>query len=121
GSSSGAAASVAFGLAPAAIGSDTGGPVRLPAAWNDLVGLRTTPGRLSLPGVVPLAERFDTVVALSRSVEGCAVLVSAMEGVRVPDLAGADLTGKRFLMLETVALDDLRDAPARGFEAAVAL
>ncbi|MDO9524253.1 MAG: amidase family protein [Gemmobacter sp.] len=121
GSSSGAAASVAFGLAPAAIGSDTGGSVRLPAAWNDLVGLKTTPGRLSLTGVVPLAERFDTVGPLCRSVEDCALLVSAMEGVRVPDLAGADLTGKRFLMLETVALDDLRDAPARGFEAAVAL
>ncbi len=47
GSSSGAAASVAFGLAPAGIGSDTGGSVRIPAVWNDLVGLKTTIGRLS--------------------------------------------------------------------------
>ena len=54
GSSSGAAASVAFGLAPAAIGSDTGGSVRIPAAWNDLVGLKTTAGSLSLAGTVPL-------------------------------------------------------------------
>ncbi|HBM39062.1 MAG TPA: amidase, partial [Sulfitobacter sp.] len=52
-SSSGAAASVAFGLAAAAIGSDTGGSVRVPAAWNDLVGLKTTSGRVSLEGTVP--------------------------------------------------------------------
>ncbi|MGB8813574.1 MAG: amidase, partial [Paracoccaceae bacterium] len=52
GSSSGAATSVAFGLAPAGIGSDTGGSVRIPAAWNDLVGLKTTHGRVSLKGVV---------------------------------------------------------------------
>ena len=54
GSSSGAAASVAFGLAAAAIGSDTAGSVRVPAAWNDLVGLKTTHGALPLDGVVPL-------------------------------------------------------------------
>ena len=60
GSSSGAAASVAFGLAAAGIGSDTGGSVRIPAVWNDLVGLKTTSGRLTLEGVVPLALKFDT-------------------------------------------------------------
>ena len=59
GSSSGAAASVAFGLAAAGIGSDTGGSVRVPSAWNDLVGLKTTHGRLPLEGVVPLCLTFD--------------------------------------------------------------
>ncbi|WP_444667875.1 amidase [Cereibacter changlensis] len=119
GSSSGAAASVAFGLAAAGIGSDTGGSVRIPSAWNDLVGLKTTPGRLSLEGVVPLAETFDTVGPLARSVEDCALLLAALEGARAPDLRGASLQGQRFLVLETVALDDLRDAPARGFDDAV--
>ena len=89
GSSSGAAASVAFGLAPAAIGSDTGGSVRIPAAWNDLVGLKTTSGRLSLRGVVPLCERFDTVGPIARSVEDCALLLAALEGGKAADLAGA--------------------------------
>ena len=65
GSSSGAATSVAFGLAAGAIGSDTGGSVRIPAAWNDLVGLKTTSGRVSLEGVVPLCLRFDTVGPLA--------------------------------------------------------
>ena len=119
GSSSGAAASVAFGLAPAAIGSDTGGSVRIPAAWNDLVGLKTTAGRISLRGVVPLCERFDTVGPIARSVEDCALLLAALEGGKTADLAGASLAGTRLLLLETVALDDIRDAPAKGFDQAI--
>jgi aspartyl-tRNA(Asn)/glutamyl-tRNA(Gln) amidotransferase subunit A len=120
GSSSGAAASVAFGLAPAGIGSDTGGSVRIPAAWNDLVGLKTTTGRLPLTGVVPLCETFDTVGPLARSVEDCAHLLAAMENRRAPDLEGTGLSGTRLMVLETVALDDLRERPARGFDDALA-
>jgi aspartyl-tRNA(Asn)/glutamyl-tRNA(Gln) amidotransferase subunit A len=119
GSSSGAAASVAFGLAAAGIGSDTGGSVRIPAAWNDLVGLKTTSGLLSLDGVVPLCARFDTVGPLTRSVEDAAQLLAALSGTRAPDLTGADLSGRRFLICQTVALDDLDDAPAQAFEKAI--
>ena len=119
GSSSGAAASVAFGLAPAGIGSDTGGSVRIPAAWNDLVGLKTTTGRLPLTGVVPLCETFDTVGPLARSVEDCAHLLAAMENRRAPDLEGTSLSGTRMMVLETVALDDLLERPARGFDDAL--
>ena len=121
GSSSGAAASVAFGLAAAAIGSDTGGSVRVPAAWNDLVGLKTTSGRLSLEGVVPLAPKFDTVGPLCRSVEDAALLLAALEGEKPADLQGADVEGMRFAVLKTIAMQDLRDAPKDAFEAAVAL
>lgn len=120
GSSSGAAASVAFGLAPAAIGSDTGGSVRIPAAWNDLVGLKTTAGSLPLAGTVPLCEAFDTIGPLAHSVEDCAHLLAALQGTRAADLGGADLTGARLAVLETVALDDLRDRPGKGFDDAVA-
>lgn len=120
GSSSGAAASVAFGLAPAAIGSDTGGSVRVPAAWNDLVGLKTTHGRLSLEGVVPLCLQFDTVGPLCRSVEDAALLLAAMEGRAGPDLRGASLRGVRFGVLQTVAMEGVRDAPAAAFASAVA-
>ncbi len=116
GSSSGAAASVAHGLAPAAIGSDTGGSVRIPAAWNDLVGLKTTAGRLSLRGTVPLCERFDTVGPLATSVEDCAELFAVLQGGKPADLTGASLAGARLMVLETVALDDLRDGPAKGFD-----
>lgn len=119
GSSSGAATSVAFGLAPAGIGSDTGGSVRVPPAWNDLVGLKTTAGRLSLEGVVPLAPSFDTVGPICRTVEDAARLLAALEGGKVADLAGADLRGQRFLVLEDPALEMVRDSPRQGFEDAV--
>jgi aspartyl-tRNA(Asn)/glutamyl-tRNA(Gln) amidotransferase subunit A len=120
GSSSGSAASVAFGLAAASVGSDTGGSVRIPAAWNDLVGFKTTHGRLTLEGVVPLALRFDTIGPLCRSVEDAALLTAALEGAKASDLRGASLTGRRFAVLETVMLDDGRDAPLAAFERAVA-
>ena len=86
GSSSGAATSVSFGLAAAGIGSDTGGSVRIPAAWNDLVGFKTTAGKLSLDGVVPLCSRFDTVGPLTKSVEDAARLFGVMSGreIRLP-------------------------------------
>jgi aspartyl-tRNA(Asn)/glutamyl-tRNA(Gln) amidotransferase subunit A len=120
GSSSGAAASVAFGLAPAAIGSDTGGSVRIPAAWNDLVGLKTSVGCLPIRGAAPLCERFDTIGPLAHSVEDCAHLLAAMGGEPVADLGGTDLSGMRLAVLDTVALDDVRDRPGKGFDDAVA-
>lgn len=119
GSSSGAAVSVAMGLAAAAVGSDTGGSVRVPAAWNDLVGLKTGHGRISTKGVVALCPRFDTIGPLARSVEDCALVLAAIEGRVVPDLRGADLRGARLLVLEGVAFDAAREAPVRGFEDAV--
>ena len=118
GSSSGAAASVAFGLAPLGIGSDTGGSVRVPAAWNDLVGLKTTSGRISIEGVVPLCPKFDTIGPLTRTVEDAALMLAAMEGTDPMDRRGATLAGARIAVLETVAQDDLREAPGKALEIA---
>lgn len=119
GSSSGAAASVAFGLAPAAVGSDTGGSVRIPAAWNDLVGLKTSHGLLPLTGTVPLSERFDTVGFLARSLEDCALALAACEGRPPMDLTAPPLAGLRIGVLEGAAMEGLREAPAQGFDAAI--
>jgi aspartyl-tRNA(Asn)/glutamyl-tRNA(Gln) amidotransferase subunit A len=119
GSSSGAAASVAFGLAPAAVGSDTGGSIRLPAAWSDLVGYKPTHGTLPLDGVVPLCASFDTVGPLCRSVGDAALVTAALGGWKPVDLAGATLQGVRFLILDTVVGEDVDEAPARGFAQAV--
>jgi aspartyl-tRNA(Asn)/glutamyl-tRNA(Gln) amidotransferase subunit A len=119
GSSSGAGASVAFGLAAAGIGSDTGGSVRIPSAWNDLVGLKTTHGRLSLDGVVPLCLTFDTVGPLCRSVEDANLLLAALEGGKPADLTGGSLDGVRLMVLDTIAPDDVRDAPRAAFQSAV--
>ncbi|WP_171132238.1 amidase [Ruegeria sp. HKCCA5014] len=120
GSSSGAGASVAWGLAACGIGSDTGGSVRIPSAWNDLVGLKTTAGRLSLEGIVPLCLRFDTVGPLARSVEDAAHMLAALEGGTPADLRSATLKGRRFADLQNVAKDDLRTAPGQAYENALA-
>lgn len=120
GSSSGAATSVAFGLAAAGIGSDTGGSVRIPSVWNDLVGLKTRHGRLSLEGVVPLCARFDTVGPLCRSVEDAALLLAILENGKAADLSGATLKGTRFAILQTSAFDGIEDGPRAAFESAVA-
>ncbi|MDX8355105.1 amidase [Cognatiyoonia sp. IB215182] len=119
GSSSGAGASVAFGLAAAAIGSDTGGSVRIPSAWNDLVGLKTTHGKLSLEGVVPLCLTFDTVGPLCRSVEDANLLMAALGGEKPVDLTEARLDGLRLMVLDTIVPEDVRDAPRTAFDAAV--
>ena len=119
GSSSGAATSVAFGLAAAAIGSDTGGSVRIPAAWNDLVGLKTTHGRVSVTGSIALCETFDTVGPLCRSVEDAALVLAAIEDRPATDLAGSSMEGMRFAILNTIVMDDLRAAPRAAFQSAV--
>ncbi|MDU8943798.1 amidase [Ovoidimarina sediminis] len=118
GSSSGAATSVAFGLAAAGIGSDTGGSVRVPSAWNDLVGLKTAHGDLSLEGVVPLCPKFDTVGPLCRSVEDAGLLFSALGGGAATDLGGASLKGARFLSLLN-GMEDTEGTPLAAFQSAV--
>lgn len=120
GSSSGAATSVAFGLAAGAIGSDTGGSVRVPACWNDLVGLKTTHGTLPMEGVVPLCPKFDTLGPLAQTVEDAALLWSVLADAPAPDLRGARLEGVRLLALETTAMDDLEGGVAEGHARAVA-
>jgi len=118
GSSSGAATSVAYGLAAAGIGSDTGGSVRLPSAWNDLVGFKPTHGALSLKGVVPLAASFDTVGPLCRTVEDCAEIFAVMGNTAAPDLREASLEGTRLLVLIPYSID-VREAPGSAFHSAV--
>jgi aspartyl-tRNA(Asn)/glutamyl-tRNA(Gln) amidotransferase subunit A len=80
GSSSGSGVAVAAGLAPWAIGTDTGGSVRLPASWCGLSGLKTTIGRVSTYGILPLAPTLDTPGPMARSVEDAALLFSVMQG-----------------------------------------
>jgi aspartyl-tRNA(Asn)/glutamyl-tRNA(Gln) amidotransferase subunit A len=80
GSSSGSAVAVAAGLAPAAIGSDTGGSIRIPAALCGLTGLKPTYGLVSLHGTVPLSSTLDSLGPLARSADDAALLVAAMAG-----------------------------------------
>ena len=85
GSSCGSGVAVAAGLTAAAIGTDTGGSVRLPASFCGIVGLKTTVGRISTWGVLPLSETLDTVGPMTRSVEDAALLFAAMQGADPKD------------------------------------
>jgi aspartyl-tRNA(Asn)/glutamyl-tRNA(Gln) amidotransferase subunit A len=78
GSSSGTGVAVAARLTPAGIGSDTGGSVRIPCAFNGLVGLKVTFGRISLHGTMLLAWSLDSIGPMARSVEDCALLLNAL-------------------------------------------
>jgi len=78
GSSSGAGVAVAARLAPAGIGSDTGGSVRIPSAFNGLVGLKVTFGRIGLSGTLLLSWTLDSIGPMARSVEDCALLLNAL-------------------------------------------
>jgi aspartyl-tRNA(Asn)/glutamyl-tRNA(Gln) amidotransferase subunit A len=80
GSSSGSGVSVAAALAPWAVGTDTGGSVRLPASWCGITGLKTTIGRVSTYGVLPLSPTLDTPGPMTRNVEDAALLYAAMQG-----------------------------------------
>jgi aspartyl-tRNA(Asn)/glutamyl-tRNA(Gln) amidotransferase subunit A len=119
GSSSGAAASVAFNLAVSGVGSDTGGSVRVPSAWNDLVGLKTTAGRLSLKGVVPLSETFDTVGPLCRTVLDASLMLSVLEDTVPADITDASLTNTNILVIENVIMDNLSPTSQNGFDQAI--
>ena len=80
GSSAGSAVALAARMVPFALGTDTGGSVRIPAAWCGLTGLKTTIGRISTHGVLPLSPTLDTPGPITRSVEDCAILLVAMQG-----------------------------------------
>jgi aspartyl-tRNA(Asn)/glutamyl-tRNA(Gln) amidotransferase subunit A len=85
GSSSGSGVAVAARMVPCAIGTDTGGSVRLPASWCGITGLKTTIGRISTYGVLPLTPTLDTPGPMTRTVEDAALLLGIMQGADVRD------------------------------------
>ena len=119
GSSSGAAASLTHDLAAIAIGSDTGGSVRIPAAWNNLVGLKTTHGLLSNEGVVPLCPGFDTIGPLARSVEDAAMALALLQGRPFEPVDQVAPSQLKLAVAETLVLDDCDPGVLAAFEAAL--
>src|SRR6185295_10244817 len=93
GSSSGSGSAVAARLTFAALGSDTGGSIRMPAHFCGVTGLKTTVGRISRAGAMPLSQSLDTVGPLARTVEDCALLTGLMAGAdpNDPTAVGGDV------------------------------
>ncbi len=119
GSSSGAAVSVIDGMAHGALGTDTGGSCRIPAAFNGIVGFKPTQRRVPLDGAVPLSATLDSIGPLARSVACCAVLDGVLADQPIKPLPPHAIRGMRLAVPTTVALDDLDDAVAKAFERAL--
>ena len=120
GSSSGAAVSVVDGMAHGALGSDTGGSCRIPAAYNGIVGFKPTQRRIPIEGGVPLSFTLDSFGPLARTVGCCAILDAVLADEPVQPLQPRAIKGARFAVPTTVALDELDDHVARIFERALA-
>jgi aspartyl-tRNA(Asn)/glutamyl-tRNA(Gln) amidotransferase subunit A len=119
GSSSGAAVSVVDRMAHGALGTDTGGSCRIPAAYNGIVGFKPTQRRVPLEGGVPLSFTLDSFGPLARSVGCCAVLDAVLANETIVPLQPRPIKGMRLAVPTTVALDELDDEVARTFERAL--
>jgi aspartyl-tRNA(Asn)/glutamyl-tRNA(Gln) amidotransferase subunit A len=119
GSSSGAAVSVADRMAHGALGTDTGGSCRIPAAYNGIVGFKPTQRRVPLDGGVPLSFTLDSFGSLARSVACCAVLDAVLADDPFIPLQPRPIKGMRLAVPTTVALDELDDEVAQAFERAL--
>src|SRR5712692_1996735 len=119
GSSSGAAVSVVDRMAHGALGTDTGGSCRIPAAYNGIVGFKPTQRRVPLDGGVPLSFTLDSFGPLARSVGCCAVLDAVLANEAIVPLRPRPIKGMRLAVPTTVVLDELDDEVARTFERAL--
>jgi len=120
GSSSGSAVAVAAGLVPAAIGSDTGGSIRIPASLCGVIGFKPTYGLIPTVGVAPLSPTFDTLGPITRTVLDARRLTEAMSGL---DLGHppVNLAGLRIAVVHTEALSPVSEDVEQAFRSAMAL
>jgi aspartyl-tRNA(Asn)/glutamyl-tRNA(Gln) amidotransferase subunit A len=119
GSSSGAAVSVVDRMAYGALGSDTGGSCRIPAAFNGIVGYKPTQARVPLEGGVPLSTTLDSFGPLANTVACCAILDSVLADEPVGPLSPRPVKGLRLAVPTTVVLDELDAEVAETFERAL--
>ncbi|NWD25673.1 amidase [Pseudomonas yamanorum] len=118
GSSSGAAVSVAEGMAVAGLGTDTGGSVRIPSAFCGLTGFKPTASRIPLDGTFPLAKSLDSIGPLATSVDECWVIDGILAGAHL-QTTPRPLADLKLAITRDYVLDDLDDATAKAFEASI--
>ena len=115
GSSSGAAVSVTDGMAFAALGTDTGGSCRIPAALCGLTGFKPTAARVPQDGVLPLSSSLDSVGTIAASVACCAALDAVLSGEDSFDLPSIPLDGLRLAVPQTLVFDGVDSNVSRAF------
>jgi aspartyl-tRNA(Asn)/glutamyl-tRNA(Gln) amidotransferase subunit A len=120
GSSSGAAVSITDGMALGALGTDTGGSCRIPAALCGIVGFKPTAHRVPTAGAFPLSTSLDSIGPLAATVACCAALDAVLAGEPVADLSPFPPTGLRMAVPQTMVLENVAPAVARAFESALA-
>jgi aspartyl-tRNA(Asn)/glutamyl-tRNA(Gln) amidotransferase subunit A len=118
GSSSGAAVSVADGMAGAALGTDTGGSCRIPAALCGIVGFKPTATRVPKDGVMPLSQTLDSIGPLAPTVQCCATIDAVIAGETPTELPTLPLDGLRLAVPQTLVLDNMDRDVSRAFAAA---
>jgi aspartyl-tRNA(Asn)/glutamyl-tRNA(Gln) amidotransferase subunit A len=101
---------------PCAIGTDTGGSVRIPSAFNGVVGYKTSCGRIDTNGMFPLARTYDTIGPLARSVEDCVLLDRALRGAISAEVLRSDPRELSLLYPTNVVMTDVQPAVAANFE-----
>ncbi len=119
GSSSGAAVSLTDGMAHAALGTDTGGSCRIPAAFTGLVGFKPTARRVPLDGAVPLSPSLDSIGPIARTVACCAALDAILADEQSMDVSPVSVEGLRLLVPTTIMFDNIDDVVAKAFERAL--
>ncbi len=120
GSSSGSAVAVADGMAHGALGTDTGGSCRIPAAYCGVTGLKPTARRVPTDAVVPLSTSLDSIGPIARTVDCCALLDGVFAGEPIAAAKAVSLRGLRLLVPTNIALDGLDPAVAADFEKTLA-
>jgi len=119
GSSSGSAVAVAAGLVSAAIGTDTGGSVRVPASFNGLVGYKSSTGHYPMDGVFPLSRTLDTLGPLAHTVEDCLLIDAALRGEVAPRARRLPASDLRILVPTNIVFEGAEAAVVANFEAAL--
>jgi aspartyl-tRNA(Asn)/glutamyl-tRNA(Gln) amidotransferase subunit A len=119
GSSSASGVVVAKGLLPVAIGTDTGGSIRIPASFNGVVGYKSSTGHYAMDGVFPLSRTLDTLGPLAQTVEDCVLVDAVLRGQPKPKIKATSPKGQTFVVPDNVMFEGIELAVAANFEAAL--
>ena len=119
GSSSASGVVVAKGLLPVAIGTDTGGSIRIPASFNGVVGYKSSTGHYAMDGVFPLSRTLDTLGPLAQTVEDCVLVDAVLRGQAKPKIKATSPKGQTFVVPDNVMFEGIELAVAANFEAAL--